>query len=530
MARRGGRRGGREDRAPHGSGTSPTARSEAVAIVVATPADALALLAGEEPGTAVHIVCAQPGTADERAALDRAVEDAARRGVRVAGDAWVIDAEVGKITALVLDALHELRPLRVRTLDPDPAHVAFDAEAKRPVIAEPPLRGSVARATIAAARRYQRTCGAPVFVDCRRAGVDPRLGAQAAARHPRSTRWLVRGADGRLSAYLPSAAGVLRWTERTAGRDDWSGPELLESPDLLPGLTVLQDGDGYAHLIGLRRRKRTDGKDHVDIVHTTQYQSGRPIGPWHSVGNPNANDRAKAREVGFPAAVFDTAGNLHVFVRNFGHGVSTRRQTPDGKWSAWQHLRGVAVADELIALPGRLGGAEIWARTRDTASAVRWHQEAPQGAWTLDAEPMVNPYPGSLSAAPEAGTVRFRYAATNEVCAGVPGGGPVGLGGADGAGPIAAVAGVDIQGWGCTVLARWGHAGSCAVGAHEDGRPEGGVWWFDAGETSLVPPAVAVDGYGRAVITLLGADGRLRVARQEPGASGLAFGSWITVR
>ncbi|MEI7032739.1 hypothetical protein [Streptomyces pratensis] len=497
--------------------------------MVATPGDAIAPLAEEESGSTVFVVCAQPGTADERAALDRAVADGARRGVRVPEDPWVLDAEVGKITALVLDALRELRPLRVRTLDPDPAHVAFDAEAKRPVIAEPSLRGSVARATITAARRYQRERGTPLFVDCRRAGADPRLGAQACVRHPRPTRWLVRGTDGRLSAYLPSAGGVLRWTERTAGRDDWSGPDLLEGPDLLPGLSVVQDADGYVHLIGLRRAKRADGKEHVDVVHATQYQSGRPLGPWHSAGNPNANDRAKAREVGFPTAVFDAGGNLHVFARNFGHGVSTRRQTPDGKWGAWQHLRGAAVADELVAVPGRLGGAEVWARTRDAASAVRWHQEAPQGAWTLDAEPVVSPYPGSLSAAPEAGAVRFRYAATNEVCVGVPGGGPVGLQGADGAGPIAGVAGVDIQGWGCTVLARWGHAGACAVGAHEDGRPEGGVWWFDVGETSLAPPAVAVDGRGRAVIALLGADGRLRVARQESGVNGLAFGVWLTV-
>ncbi|WP_266905088.1 MULTISPECIES: hypothetical protein [unclassified Streptomyces] len=496
--------------------------------MVATPGDALELLATEDHGSVVDIVCAQPGTADERAALDRAAADCGRRGVRVAGDPWVIDAEVGKITALVLDALHELRPLTVRTLDPDPAHVSFDAEAKRPVIAEPPLRGSVARATVAAARTYQRECGFPVFVNCHRAGTDPRLGAQACTRYPLPGRWLVRGADGRLTAYLPSAAGVLRWTEGSPGADEWSGPEVLEGPDLLPGITVVQDANGYAHLLGLRRRKRADGKEHVDLVHATQYQTGRPMGPWHSVGNPNANDRSKAREVGFPVAVFDAAGNLHVFVRNFGHGVSTRRQSPDGRWSGWQHLRGAAVADELVALPGRSGGAQVWARARDSASVVRWHQEAPGGDWALDPVTHVSPYPGTLSAAPEAGTIRYRYFGTNEVCVEVPGVGPVSLGGADGSGPLAAVPGVEIQGWGCTVLARSGHAGTCAVGAHEDGRPETGVWWFDAGETSLVPPAVAVDGGGRAVIALLGTDGRLRVARQEPGVSGLAFAQWVT--
>lgn len=529
MARRGERRSERGRSVSDRTGTAVAHGSRGVAIVVATPGDALDLLALEESGATVDIVCAQPGTPDERAALDRAVADCSRRGVQVRREPWVIDAEVGKITALVRDALRELSPLRVSTLDPDPAHASIDLEANRPVIAEPPLRGSVARATIAAARMYQRESGSPVFVQCHRAGADPRLGAQACARYPQSSRWLVRGVDGRLSAYLLSAAGVLRWTERAPGGGGWSGPVLLDGPDLLPGLAVAQDVNGYAHIFGLRRMKRADGKDHIDVVETTQYQSGRPIGPWHSVGNPNGNDRAKGREVGFPAAVFDAKGNLHVFVRNFGHSVSTRRQSPDGRWSGWQHLRGVAVADELVALRGSSGGAEVWARTRDTAAVVRWHRETPSGDWALDATSSISPRPGSMSAALESGTLRYRYSGTNEVCVEVGGVGAVSLGGPDGAGPVAAVTGVGIQGWSCTVLARSGQSGACSVGAHADGRPADGVWWFDAGEVSLVPPAVTADGRGRAVVALLGLDGRLKVARQEPDADGLAFTSWITV-
>ncbi|MFI6648852.1 hypothetical protein ACIBI8_14695 [Streptomyces sp. NPDC050529] len=528
MAGRGERRSERGTPARERGGRPSAHGSGGVVIVVATPGDAPDLLALEESGATVDIVCAQPGTPDERAALDHAVADSVRRGVQVRTDPWVIDAEAGKITALVRDALRELRPLRVSTLDPDPAHASIDLEAKRPVITEPPLRGSVARATISAARTYQRESGSPVFVQCYRAGSDPRLGAQACARHAQPRRWMVRGVDGRLSAYLPSAAGVLRWTECVAGGGEWAGPELLDGPDLLPGLAVVQDANGYVHLFGLRRMKRADGKDHVDVVQTTQYQSGRPIGPWHSVGNPNGNDRAKGREVGFPAVVFDTDGNLHVFVRNFGHGVSTRRQSPDGRWSGWQHLRGIPVADELIALPGRFGGAEVWARTRDTAAVARWHRETPSDDWVLDSTSSISPRPGTLSAVPESGTLRYRYSGTNEVCVEVGGVGAVSLGGPDGAGPVAAVAGVEIQGWSCTVLARSGQSGACSVGAHADGRPESGVWWFDVGEASIVPPAVAADGRGRAVLALLGTDGRLRLARQEPDAAGLAFTSWVT--
>lgn len=528
MARRGERRGGRDKVTSQSAGERQAPRPGTVAIVVATPGDAPALLAAERSGSTVDVVCAQPGTADERAAFERAATDCGSRGVRVDREPWVLDAEVGKITPLVLDALRELRPLRVRTLDPDPAHVSFDAEAKRPVIAEPPLRGSVARATIAAARKYQLESGTPVFVDCHRAGTDPRLGAAACTRYPRPAHWMTRGRDGRLTAYLPSAAGVLRWTEQEPGAGGWTGPELLDGPALLPGLTVVQDAFGYVHLIGLRRRKGADGAEHVEVVHAIQYQTGRPVGPWHSAGNPNANDRRKAREIGFPSAVFDAKGHLHVFVRNFGHGVSTRRQAPDGKWSAWQHLRGVSAADELAALVGR-SGAEVWARGRDSAVAVRWHRETPDESWTQDTVTSVSPYPGTLAPAPEAGGIRYRYAATNEVCVGMPGAAPVSLGGPDGEGPVAGVAGVDIQGWGCTVLVRSGSDGACAVGAHQDGRPETGVWWFDAGESSMVPPAVVIDGHGRAVIAVMAADGRLRIARQEPGASGLAFSSWTAI-
>ncbi|MEU2249692.1 hypothetical protein [Streptomyces sp. NPDC019224] len=529
MARRGERRPERGRPARERVRTARAGGAGGVVIVVATPGDALEPLALQAGGPWVDIVCAQPGTPDERAAFGRAVADAAARGVRVAEEPWVIDAEQGKIAAPVLAALRELRPLLVTTLDPDPEHSSIDLEANRPVVTEPPLRGSVARATIAAARTYQRECGSPVFVRCHRAGAPASLGARACGRHPLPLRWLVRGVDGRLSAYLPSAAGVLRWTETRAGGDEWSGPELLEGPDLLPGLEVVQDAQGYVHLFGLRRRKRPDGEKYVDVVHATQYQSGRPLGPWHSAGNPHGDDPAKSREAGFPVATFDAEGNLQVFVRNVGHGISTRRQGADGRWSGWQHLRGALVADELAALTGGAGTPEVWARSRDAASAIRWHRETPGGEWALDATGSVSPAPGTLSAAPEAGSVRYRFSGSNEVCAQVPGAGAVSLGGPDGTGPVTAAGGIGVQGWGCTVLVRSGEAGACLVGAHADGRPESGVWWFDAGETSMVPPAVAVDGLGRAVVAVLGDDGRPRVTRQEPGESGLAFTPWTVL-
>lgn len=93
---------------------------------------------------------------------------------------------------------------------------------------------------------------------------------------------LLRGKDGRLTAYAPVAGGVVRWTEDRPGGPTWTGPWLIEAPGL-SGVTVAQGADGYAHLVGVRRRTGKDGAQ-VDIVHATQFQTGRPLTAWHSLG------------------------------------------------------------------------------------------------------------------------------------------------------------------------------------------------------------------------------------------------------
>ncbi|WP_330261558.1 hypothetical protein [Streptomyces sp. NBC_00539] len=509
-------------------GTDPRpGRAAPVAIVVAGPADAVPLIRSEPAGSVIEVVCLDGGGDAELRALEAAVTQARGRGCAFPGEPFFLDAEAGNLTGQILDALHDIRPLRVRTLDPDPVHDGVDRERKLPVVNEPEARGRVARSALRAARRYQLAAGTPVFVDCRRAGAEAGLPAEASTRYPLPTRWLSAGTDGRLSAYLPTAAGVVRWTEGATEAEGWRGPELLEGPELMPGLTVLRGPEGYAHLIGLSRTKRREGGFAVEVVCTTQYQTGRPVGPWTSIGNPNAASWQKAREVGFPAATFDAAGVLHLFVRNFGHSVSARRQSPKGVLSGWETLGGMRTADELTAFPAADGGVHMVARARDAQAAVHWYRRDAASGWAEDGRIPVSPYPGSLCAAPEAGQVRFRYAGSNEVCVWWPGAQvPIGLGGPDGVGPVGGVAGADIQGWGCTVLVRGGAGGVTAIGAHPDGRPDTGVWWAESGEPSLVPPAAAFDRRGRVVIATVGRDGRLRVARQQLGSSGLEFTRW----
>ncbi|MEU0085286.1 hypothetical protein [Streptomyces sp. NPDC006274] len=499
-----------------------------MAVVAATPADAVSLLEAEHGDAVVHIVCLRSGDSGDLDMLRAELSAIRARGCRIPEDPCVIEADERSAPRLIREALREIRPTRLRTHDPDPVHDSFDREKSMVVINESALRrGSAARAALKAAREHQLAYGTPVFVECRREGTDGRPEQGAASRYPTPARWLVRAKDGRISAYLPSAAGVVRWTEGATG-SGWSGPELLEGPRLMPGLTVVQDADGYTRLFALRRRERTDGDFDVDVVCAIQYQTGRPIGPWHSLGNPNAGDWARGREVGFPVAVLDGEGRLHVFVRNFGHSLSTRSQDPSsGKWTPWKHLSGLRVADEAVAYQGWNGGVELFARARDSVAAVRWELPVPGGEWSEDRAVPVSPLPGSLSAAPEVRAVRYRYARTNEICLWQPGGRtPLGLGGADGAGQVMGLAGADVQGWGYTVLIRSGGTGACAIGAHADGRPDLGVWWSESGDRSLVPPAATFDAQGRVVIATLGADGRVRICRQQLCSEGLEFTAW----
>ncbi|MCX5295173.1 hypothetical protein OG898_01525 [Streptomyces sp. NBC_00193] len=530
MARNAGRRARRGDASreqlQQGS-PSQSGRASAVVIVVAGPADAVPLINSEPAGSVIELVWLDGAAAAEQRAMEAAVAQAKRRGCRFPGEPFLLYAADGNLTGQILDVLHEIEPVRVRTLDPDPVHTDVDRESKLPIVSEPAARGQVARSTLRAARRYQLAVGTPVFVDCRRAGADPALPAAACSRYPRPTQWLLAGKDGRLSAYLPTAAGVVRWTEGRTEAEGWSGPELLQGPELMPGLTVLRGPEGYAYLIGLSRTKRKDSGSDVEVVYAAQYQTGRPLGPWTTVGNPNAASWHKARETGFPVATFDADGVLHVFVRNFGHSVSVRRQTPKGRMTGWEALGGLRVADELVAFPAAQGGVHMVARARDTASAGHFFQQDVKAAWVENRRIPVSPYPGSLSVAPESGVVRFRYAGSNEVCVWWPGAQvPIGLGGPEGLGPVAGVAGADIQGWGCTVLVREGAGGVTAIGAHPDGRPDIGVWWEESGEPSVVPPAAAFDSRGRVVIATVGMDGTLRVARQQLGSQGLEFTPW----
>ncbi|WP_418959642.1 hypothetical protein [Streptomyces tritici] len=334
-------------------------------------------------------------------------------------------------------------------------------------------------------------------------------------------RWLLRGRDGRLTAYALGREGLLRWTEERPGGPEWTGPDLLPAPEV-SRLSVAQGPDGYAHFVGRRERVRpSDGVPVVDIVHAVQYQTGRPLGPWHSAGNPY-KDPEVGRRIGEPVAAVSGSGGLYVFLRNAGGGVTMRTDAPRGKWGLWKDIRGNKAQDGFAAVTGAEGRIELLAPGQ--GPAMRWWQTEPDGEMQRTPNIHLAAAPRSLTAletAPGSITYFWTDAAGGGLMAHRPGGWMIPLGGRAADGRIAALRAL-LDGYDCTVLAHRGPDGQVVVGVCGTEYEGAGMWWSPLGEHGTGDPALAVDAYGRVVLAWLGDDGRVRVARQKPEA-GLAM-------
>ncbi|MDX3231442.1 hypothetical protein [Streptomyces sp. ME19-01-6] len=338
---------------------------------------------------------------------------------------------------------------------------------------------------------------------------------------------LLRGKDGRLTAYAPVAGGIARWTEERPGGPRWTGPRLIEVPGLT-ALTVAQGADGYAHLVGLRHRQGGgDGPD-VDVVHAIQFQTGRPLTAWHSLGTPHPKDRRKAQRTGAPTAAVDSAGAVHVFVRNAGRGVSARRQDAKGKWGGWTDLKGTGVLDGLSATATADGRVELLAPAG--RGALRWYQ--PESGAAYERADDIPARPEASSAAAVASgrdtvTHYWRDAEGRGVLAWRPGADEAApLGGETGTGPVTVVR-TTVDGHDCTVLAhRDAKSGRLGIAAHPTDNEAAGVWWTPSGEAGTGWPALALDGLGLVVLAAPAPDGGLLVARQKTDEPGLALRAW----
>ncbi|MGV9400587.1 hypothetical protein [Streptomyces sp. NPDC003668] len=357
-----------------------------------------------------------------------------------------------------------------------------------------------------------------------RAGVGTEVRPQRASVTAVATgSWLLRGNDERLAVYALVAGGVRRWTETAVGSGRWSGPDFFPV-DGLTALNVAQGANRYVHFLGRRRTRPASGEPKTDLLYAVQYQSGRTLGEWRSLGNPY-RDPKDAASLGVPAAAVDGQGSVHVFVSGAPGGVMLRRESKSGAWEAWQDLRGGAVAGGLAAAANSAGLLEVLAP--GNRSVMRWVQTEPGAVLRRAQDLMPAAVPGSaalLETAPGVFTAYWSEQSGTGVYAQRPGEWAVPAGGAPGEGPHATLRAA-VDGYDCTLLAHQGRTGTAVLGVCGTGGESGGLWWTDTGVTCAGTPALALDGLGRVVMAMVAADGTVLVNRQRP-EPGLTLSDW----
>ncbi|MCC9705139.1 hypothetical protein E4N62_07660 [Streptomyces sp. MNU76] len=352
----------------------------------------------------------------------------------------------------------------------------------------------------------------------------------ASARHRAETTlagsWLVLGKDGRLTAYARARTGLLRWTQTRPGGAEWTGPDLFPVSGLTD-LHVVQGKDTYVHFLGRREVPKTEGPPAVDVVHAIQYQTGRPVTEWRSLGNPH-KDAAKAARFGRPTGAVSAGGNVHVFARNAGGGVMLRRELAGGKWSAWTDLKGRVVREPVAVVAYASGHVEALAGGQDLV--MRWTQEKPDGNFGQAPTVPLSVAPGSavgLETGPDRATYYWTDPETGGVVAHRPGGPVIPLDGAPAEGPVAVLR-VPLDGYDCTVLARRDGEGRVLLAACGTENEEAGVCWAPTRERCVGTPALARDAHGRVVLGVIDPGGALRIARQND-ETGLALAPSVAV-
>ncbi|MFC7218388.1 hypothetical protein ACFQLX_09430 [Streptomyces polyrhachis] len=334
---------------------------------------------------------------------------------------------------------------------------------------------------------------------------------------------------------------MVRWTEQAGGASygalRWSGPELVDAPGLESWLGFAQDFNGYVHLFARRRREKADGTVAVDVVHATQYQPGKALLGWRSLGNPLKDETAT--EIGVPVAAVDGTGALHVMVHRHGTGLMARHQPAGGSWTTWSSLEGRWVRDPgVLTVIGPTCRMEFLAPYR--GGAVHWLQQQPGAPYRWGSKLGVDAEPGSVAAfdsGQDRMTCLWRDASSGMLLAFRPPGAgrppegpfvidPVAESG--GLGPVAAQRAL-IDGYDYTVLARTRPDGTVLFAAYATGYEQAGVWWSELGGPSAAgPPALAFDARGLLVVALVSQDGRLWTTRQKNTGGGLSFEKWTT--
>ncbi|MGX6601618.1 PIG-L family deacetylase [Micromonosporaceae bacterium Da 78-11] len=486
----------------------------------------------------------------------------------------------GLLAALV-DLLERYQPTAVRTMDPDPAYLKHDDEHPQysdfrdyadhidhtPVglfawaaLQQWCARG-VRRVVVETYRGYGnrrwpvnlsrseteeklsylstygdgdgRSCDDPVGCGDRKVGHLTSLIGYGQGTHHRysvAATWLRRSGDGQLMAFAVLGGQAAIWTGRGGS---WQGPDLIDGRGLVPYLAAEQASDGRWHLFGIRMVPAAlDRAQRRDLVTCTQREPGGSFGPWTSLGNPADRPGAapiQRRGIGMPAVTADRNGRLQVFVRNYFGGVSARAQNAEGGWTSWADLRGSHTQEGLAVVTTKGGRVELFASAED--GIMHWLEREPGvGEFKRDVLPVPAPAgPPSVARLPDGRlALLVRQGHTSNVLAYLQQGAkrrwstePIDLGGHGGFGPVACTAYGDDM---LAVSQRNDDGTTSLTLRYVDALADG--HWKRTGPQLVHTPAIAVDGDGLLTLTAMGADGRLRIARQQEIGATMALRPW----
>ncbi|GGQ02845.1 hypothetical protein GCM10010266_27820 [Streptomyces griseomycini] len=356
-----------------------------------------------------------------------------------------------------------------------------------------------------------------------------------APRHPVGAPWLLADRRGRLAAFAVVDRQCAVWLEAQPGSDQWRGPFFLGGGPLAPGLAVGLTPDGRWQIFAERLSHLAADDGHVrEIVLLEQAEPDGAFSGWITLGNPSAGDPRRDRHLGTPVATRDGRGRLHLFVRNAGQGLHSRIQETDGTWGEWTDLRGYDLQEGLAALTTLNGRVEVFGASRE--GVFHWAQgsldEPLTRAPRFRLAPSAGPVAAVLQPSGKVMTV-YRQPDTGRLLMAeedAPGGRwaqpASSIGGRGGFGAVGLAAGPTPESG--TLVACRSDLGGVAYRFLPGDQPWRELSVAPLGGTFAGAPAAAFDALGRATIAVIGADGRLAVARQAaPGSA--EFGTWTMV-
>ena len=344
-------------------------------------------------------------------------------------------------------------------------------------------------------------------------------------------RWLFTRPDGLMTAYAQGRRGLVRWTERAGRGETWTGPEAVEVPRWAGHPGLAHTHEGYLH-IAARRASAADPA-RLEIVLATQFQTGRPLTPWHNLGAPgHVPDKDRSLAFGPLTEADPTTGAVHVLIGTRSGEVFRRSRGPGGSWEGWKSVMDRPCPGTPVAAMTEGGPLELL--VPDATGPAHWAGPAP-GPLEHTGRVTAPVAPGSATAygtGPGRATFFWRHPGDGSVTAWRPRGtgdaGPVGLGGGGGRG-TPAVTRTRFEGHDCTVLVQRAANGGVEAAAHVTEHEGYGLWWEPMGGPDAVSLQAVVDGEGRVAVAALDGHGALHVARQDPARDGLVFRRWHQV-